>query len=503
MEEVVLGIDLGSTGVRCLIADLKGRPVSICSRAWFSSTPEDLAPLGREFKAEQLWQTICEVVKEALRKIGGVKKLVGVSATAQREGVVFLDKGGKELYSGPNLDLRALSEGAQLDEQLGGRIHSLTGHLPSFLFVPAKLKWFKKHRPEIYSRIATLLSLDGWIIYRLTGELAGEFSSFGELGLLDIHSNKRSPELEELLQIPDVFPRLGRAGERVGEISRKAADETGLPEGVPVSLGSSDTQCGLLGLGLRQTGEVGIITGWSCAIQMLLDRPVFDRRLWTGSYPLGKWTLESNAGDLGGTWHWLGEVFGEDETRMDELAERALGCSGALAWLSPRAMDMTRLGMRWGGFLFPLPPSIAGVDRAGLIRAALEGICFAIKANLLQLEEVSGERTCRIGLGGGLARSRALAQILPQVLGRPVLQARLKEISALGAVICAAAEQFKGLEEAQEAMKVKLELLEPDPGSSLEYEEKFERWNRLMHAIESMEAENELGEGKGRSCQDS
>ena len=488
MEEVVLGIDLGSTSVRCLITDLKGRPVSLCSRAWFSYTPEELAPLGREFAAEQLWQTICETIQEALQKIGG-GKLVGVSATAQREGVVFLDRRGRELYAGPNLDLRALSEGAQLDQEFGGQIHSLTGHLPSFLFAPAKLKWFKKHRPEIYSQIATVLSLDGWIIYRLTGELVGEFCAFGELGLLDIHAHQRSPELEELLQIPDAFPRLGRAGERAGGINRKAASETGLPEGVPVSLGSSDTQCGLLGLGLRQVGEVGIITGWSCAIQMLLDRPVFDRRLWTGGYPLsGTWVLESNAGDLGSAWHWLGEILGEDEARMDRLAEKALRCSGTLAWLSPQAMDMTQLGMRWGGFLFPLPPQLAGVDRASLIRAALEGLCFAIKANLLQLEEVSGERARRIGLGGGLAQSRTFSQILPQVLGQPVLQARLKEISALGAVICAAAgaDRFPSLEEAQEAMKAELQLLEPDPRASLEYAEEFDRWTRLAHMLEAL-----------------
>ncbi len=486
MEEVVLGIDLGSTKIRCLATDLEGQPVSLRSRAWSSYVPEELAPLGREFAPEQLWQVICELLRETLQETEG-RMLAGISATAQREGVVFLDRQGRELYAGPNLDLRALSEGAQLDEELGGRIHSLTGHLPSFLFAPAKLKWFKKHRPEIYSQIATVLSLDGWIIYRLTGELVGEPCAFGELGLLDIRTQQCSPELEELLQIPDLFPQLGRSGERVGKITPKAAGETGLPEGVPVSLGSSDTQCGLLGLGIRRPGEVGIVTGWSCAIQMLLDRPVLDQRLWTGGYPLGAWVLESNAGPLGGVWHWLGELLGENKARMDELAERAKD-SGTLAWLSPQAMDMRHLGMRWGGFLFPLPPQLAGVDRATLLRAALEGLCFSIKANLLQLEKVSGAGMSWIGIGGGLSRSRTMAKILPQVLGQPVFQAQPEEISALGAAICAAAgaDRFFSLEEAQAAMKTSLQLLEPSPGASLEYADQFERWTRLAQVLEEL-----------------
>ncbi len=487
MNEWALGIDLGSTGVRCLVVDLKGRPVSLCSGAWSSYTPKELLPLGKELDPQKLWKVICEVSQGALRA-AGKGKLIGLSVTAQREGAVFLNREGRELYAGPNLDLRALAEGASIDQELGEKIHSLTGHLPSFLFVPAKLRWFENHRRQVYNEIATVLSLDEWVIYRLTGERVGEACSLGELGLIQVGTRQRSLELEGALRIPQVYPGLAQAGEMIGKISQQVAAQTGLPEGAPVALGAPDTQCGLLGLGLREAEEAGIIAGWSCPCCLLMEKPIFDQRLWTGCYPFPqRWILESNAGDLGGTWHWLAGVLGGEEKEMGRLVEEApQDSSVALAFLSPLVMDMTKLGMRWGGFLFPLPPEVTEVDRASLLRAALESFCFTIKANLLQLEEASGVKPARIGLAGGLAQNQVFARTLPQVLGQPVFLSQLKETSALGAAICGAAGsgRFASLEEAQEAMKPKLELLEPEPSASLEYASAFEKWSRLAEVFE-------------------
>src|SRR5690606_6346688 len=92
----------------------------------------------------------------------GPQAVRAVSVTAQRGGTAFLDGRGATLYAGPNTDLRAVFEGAELDERLGGAVYARTGHLPCMFFTPAKLRWWSKHRPGQARRIAQVLTLGAW-----------------------------------------------------------------------------------------------------------------------------------------------------------------------------------------------------------------------------------------------------------------------------------------------------------------------------------------------------
>jgi len=488
----ILVIDAGTSGVRCLITDLKGQVISICHQKWSYQSPDDIAPLGKEFATDEFWKMICECVRQTLKK-GNLsdKDIVGISATSQREGAVFLDKKGREIYAGPNIDLRALTEGISLDNEHGKEIYAITGHLPSFLFVPAKLKWFKANRPEIYNRIATVLSINDWIIYRLCGERVSEACGASEIGLIDIRERRWSNRLQKLLEFPrDIYPELIPTGSKVGKVTSRAGYEMGILTGTTVAQGAPDAQCGLLGMGIKEKGQVGIVAGWSAPVQMVTDEPVFDSaaRTWTSCHPLaGRWILESNAGEAGSAINWLRETM----FKQDELSEEAAyslmeklalsvpaGAEGALAFLGPSAMDVSHLGLKFGGFLFPIPMSATNIQQAHLVRAALENLCFAIKANCHQLEEISGLKIKEVRLGGGLAKSQSLIQILPAVLDMPVLVSEITEVSAIGAAMCAAVGSgvYASFEEATGAMKPEMKAIEPEQLATLEYAEHYQRW---------------------------
>jgi len=491
-SKYVLAIDAGTSGVRCLITDLKGRPVSLCHQKWSYHSPETIGPLAKEFDPNTFWEIICQTIRGAMKKAGiSARALVGVSATSQREGAVFLDKAGKEIYAGPNIDLRALTEGISLDSEYGSEIYSITGHLPSFMFVTAKLKWFATHQPQTYQNIATVLTLSDWITYRLCGERTSEVCSASELGLVDNRKRQWSERLCRLLGLPEgIYPELVPAGSRVGKITPQAAAETGLSEGTPVVQGAPDTHCGLLSLGIKEQGQVGIILGWSAPVQMVTERVILDSegRTWTGCHLFPqRWLLESNAGEAGNAYRWLKEIiFGQEESAPDrgyELMDRLAsavppGAEEVLAFTGPAAMDMRQLTMRLGGFLFPIPTSVTNIQRDHLIRATLENICYAIKANSLQLETISELKIKDIALGGGLIRSQCLIQILPAVLNMPVLLSPIAEISALGAAICAAAGSglYSSLEEAMTAMKPEMKVIEPERLAALEYAEYYQKW---------------------------
>jgi sugar (pentulose or hexulose) kinase len=192
-------------------------------------------------------------------------------------------------------------------------------------------------------------------------------------------------------------------------------------------------------------------------------------------------------------------MFGQDALSeeaaydlMDQLAfPVSPGADGALAFLGPAAMDMSHLGMRLGGFILPIPLSAANIQRPHLVRAALENFCFAIKANCLQLEAISGSKIGEVKLGGGLVKSRCLTQILPAVLNIPIFIPEITEISGLGAAMCAAAGSgaYASLEEAMRAMKLEMKVVEPERLAVVEYAEYYQRWLSTTKWLEKLNEE--------------
>ena len=486
----VLAIDAGSSGCRAIIFDIRGKLISSASQEWFYEIPPELAPMGKEFDARKLWGIICKLIRQSIKKAGiSSTEIVAVSSTSQRQAVVFLDEDGQELYAGPNTDLRALIEGFTIDGEFEEEVYRITGHKPSLLFTPAKLKWFQNNRPQIYERIATILSLSDWIVFKLCGERIAEISSVGDIGLLDISNVKLSSRLLEMLQLPrGIYPPLVGSGTRVGAVTESAAKQTGLAKGTRVVTGGGDTQCGLLGMGLKDEAEVGIVAGWSGTLQMIVSRAVIDsrRRTWTGCHiQSGKWVLESNAQESGGAYRWLkGLLFdksGKDDkyALMDNLAQDAPpGSGGAFAFIGPTKMDMTRMKPSLGGFIFPVTPSVTGIEKKHLIRAALENLAFSFKANCVQLEDIAELKLRKIAIGGGLSKSNSLVQILSNVLNMPVTCFDVTEVTACGAAMCAAtgAGIYPDLIEAMKAMQPESRVVEPDSQAAQEYLPIYEKW---------------------------
>lgn len=496
----LLAIDAGTSGCRAVIADFKGGILSVATEEWTYDTPPGIAPLGREFHPAAFWGTICANVRQAMRAAGiAAGGLAGISATSQREGAVFLDRSGRELYGGPNIDLRAINEGLAIEGESGTEVYRITGHKPAFLFVPARLKWFQANRPDIFERISTVLSISDWIIYRLCGERVSEPCAAGELGLANIAGRDWSAELRALIGLPEgIYPPLVAPGSRVGGVSSAASRQTGLEKGLSVAQGAPDAQCGILGLGVKNEGQAGFLAGWSAPLQMSLDKFILDTqaRTWSGCHPLpGRWVLESSLGEAGNAYRWLKDTFYAESKgsgaydEMDRLAGAAPpGAGGALGFIGPQALDMSHVGIRYGGFLFPLPTSVTGIGRGHLVRACLENIAFALKTSLTRLETISGRRINDLRAGGGMVRSRTLCSLMPSVLGMPVRISQVPEVSALGAAMCAAAGAgvYSSLEEAAGAMAAPLEIFRPEPVDAAEYEDYFRLWQCAASSLENL-----------------
>ena len=489
----IIALDAGTSGARCLAFDMEGNRLVGSAREWDYYTPQDAPSLAREFDPKAFWFIICQLIIETLSS-GGIlpKQIAAVAVTSQRQGLVFLDKDGQELYAGPNLDLRAVFEGAAIDEEMGKRIKGITGHLPSFFFALAKLRWFQLHRPKTYARIASVLTMADWIVWKLTGVLASETTLAGEAGLLDVRRRRWCKGLLENMGLDaNVLVPLAEAGNIAGRLDKRATHECGLIEGTPVVLAGADTQCSLLGLGVVKEGQIGVVAGWSAPLQMVTSRPIVSGggKTWTGCHLLGdRWVLECSPGDAGNAYAWLkGIVMDHQEDAflaMDSLAQEVSpGSDGAMAFLGPSVMDMSNLGLRAGGIIFPVPLTFDPVTRGHLVRASLEACAYAIRANYQQLEDISGFKAEDIRVGGGMTRSRTFVRILADVLGRKILVSPEPQVSAVGAALCAAKAlgHYESLGET--ASSRPLTPVEPDPLHVADYQEHYQRWTEVSKGL--------------------
>ena len=495
MSNYILALDVGTSFLHCLLADSLGRPIATASAPMRYFTPDGCPPLAKEFDPESVLDTMGQLTVEVL-KGNGIRKsdISAISVTSQRQGVVFLDDKGKEVYSGPNVDLRAIFEGAALDEELGGEIYATTGHFPSMLLAPARLRWFRECRPSIYDKTCTILTVAGWLAYRLTGNPLSEPSLDAEAGLLDIRTRQRSPGLMDRQGVPaSLLPPLSAPGTSESALSRQMADLWGLRQGIPVVIAGPDTQCGLVGMGLMKEGQAGVVIGWSGALQMLTSRPRYDegRRTWLGCYPQdGLWVAESNLGDAGNAYRWLKDILlGTDGTfqEAERLASQApAAAEGVAAFLGPGPVSSFKAGLRLGGLFFPTPLSFQETSREQLLRSALESIAYSVKANLGTLVEVTGLKPEALYLGGGMASSRTLATTLSSVLVLPVRRSTLPSVSARGAALAAAVSTNPSvtLEQAAEAATVDCEEVKPGRASEIaQYEGSYHQWLDLYERL--------------------
>ncbi|HXF50593.1 MAG TPA: FGGY-family carbohydrate kinase [Dehalococcoidia bacterium] len=492
-EPHVVGIDAGSTGVRCLVVSVSGHPAASARRAW-NTAPLPGAPFGSTFDPERYWSLTLESLTEAVA-VAGVRphQILGVAVTSQRLAIVALDRRGRPVMASPNVDARAVAEGFALEGRAGAKLYETTGHYPALVLAPAKLQWLRDREPRAFAKLAHVVPLAGYLAFRLTGDVSAERGHLADCGLLHIRSGAVPDDLlREAGLDPTVVPSPVEPGAAVGGLRRTVARACGLRPGTPVFAAAPDTQAALLGCGALDPGDAAVVAGWSAPAQVVTGEPRFDaeRRTWTTVHPLpGRWIVESNATDAGRVWAWAVRLLvgGTDRAMRRAFAEASKAPPGAgdlTALLGPTVMGQNAMSRRLGGLVMPTPITLAEPTRGAVLRAVLEGVLFAIRGNVEQAATVAGVRCERLTLAGGLSRAPVFAQTLADILDRPVDVALTADAAALGAAICAAVGggAFPSFAAARPMMAAR-HAVTPRPAASAAYADHYRRWLDLDSAL--------------------
>jgi autoinducer 2 (AI-2) kinase len=490
-----MGLDLGGKKGRCLLLDVEsGEAVSAC-RPW---QPRMTAGFAYDLDTEEVWRLFGEAAREAMARVGALSRdVLAVSTTGMRHGSVMVDAKGEVLLATPTRDARGAMHGLQLAAERGREFHERTGHFPAPLFTASRLLWMADATPELLGRAHMVLGLSDWLAYRLSEKMVAEPSVASESGLFEMSARRWADDLICSLGLPrHLFPEVAPSGTVLGPLRKDAALHLGLQSGIPVVTGGGDTQCGLLGTGVVNPGQLAIIAGSTMPVQRVLASGLIDSeaRLWTSHHVvLARWTIESNGGSSGDMIDWLAGViysgFSDPAAALfAEASQSVLGAEGIVSTLGAEVFNASRLRLPLGHLT--LSPMMVPDDpsrRRHVSRAVVEGLAFAARSNIELLQRVGENGSFdAIRLAGGMSKSAFFAQLLADVLGLPVEAAQMPECSALGAAICAGvgAGLYSNVVDGASRFACALRRVAPDPARRSAYESYYHRWLELRAARE-------------------
>lgn len=497
MKPLLAAIDAGTGGVRCVIHDAEGSAIGRDYRELLTVyTPDGRAEQGPVRLIRGAW----DAVRGAIVR-GGIdaSQIVGVSVTGTQTTFVPVDRSGSFLT---NLilwqDSRGLERFAWIRERLSAsgmseeELYRRTLKPMDALLAGAKLLWLRAHEPAIYDRIHKLANPQAVLLRALgADEITIDPTDGGWMLAHDGTTLEPDGQLIELFGLnPGHFPTPRAVGAPVGRVTPGAAERTGLRAGTPLFQGAVDQCCAALGAGNWGTPDIATLCLGTAGVVMACgDRPVPDPlgRCYVIHYPTGGYASEYAVPVAASAFRWVRDVLYSPESRrgsdiysrMDAEASAIPVGSNGIAFLPfmagsvyPKADGNIRGG--WVG-------ASLGTNRAALVRAALEGICFEMR----QVLEASGNRFEAIRLLGGAARSELWNQMQADAYGCPVETVEAEEASALGAAMIAAAGAglYPTLKDAARSMTRVKRRYEPDPGRAARYRACYDAWRACVDAL--------------------
>jgi xylulokinase len=476
MTPALVGLDVGTTGVKALAISSSGDVLARAEEEYPLSTPR---PGWAEQDPDDWWRA-AEAVLGALQ----VDETAGIGLSGQMHGLVCLGEDGRPLR--PAIlwnDQRTAAECAEIEERVGlERLISLTGNRALTGFTAPKLLWLRNNEPEVFERVAHVLLPKDYVRLRLTGERAIDVADASGTLLFDVAGRRWSEEVLAALDLPlGWLPRALESPEVSGETSG----------GVPVAAGAGDQAAGALGVGVTAPGPLSVVLGTSGVVFAALPAFAADEgarvHVFCHAVP-GAWHAMGVMLSAAGSLRWFRDVFapGESWDGLTTAAER---------W-EPGAEGLVFLPYLSGERTPHADPDARGAfaglsmrhDRGALARAVLEGVAYGLRDSLELLRDL-GVRPEVGRVSGGGARSDVWLSIVASVLDLPLERTAVEEGAAYGAALLAgvAGGIFPDVHEAASACVRVRDRVEPQPAWREAYEAGYERFRSLYPAVRPLE----------------
>jgi sugar (pentulose or hexulose) kinase len=483
--DVLIAVDVGTSGARAVAFDLAGEMLLEARRPYPTRSPRP----GWAEQSPADWRSASlSAIGEVARRLGPRRRVQAIALTGQCPSVVLVDRRGRP--TGPGLtyrDNRAVAEAGEIIARFGeAAIHRRTGHRPAAFHIAPKLLWLRRHDPTAWSAAALALQPRDLVVLALTGEAVTDGTHAAATLLYDLRGRRWDDELLAALGLsPSLVPRLARPTEVVGTLRTAIAARLGLPRSTPVVLGGADSQACALGAGVVGPGPVSEMAGSSTCLNAAVGEPLDVLDVTHYPHVVGEgFTTETGINTTGAAIGWVADrFFGGRRSRASAADYETLDREAAA--VAPGADGLLFVPVLGGGER--TDPSLRGAltglslehGRAHIARAAMEGVAYAIRAQLDLLRD-AGTPVEELRVSGGDARLATWNQVKADVTGLPV-RTLPGDAAAAGVAMLAGlgSGAYRRLEEALARVPAGTVHV-PDPRSRVRYDVGFGAYRTLV-----------------------
>ncbi|CAA9558064.1 MAG: Xylulose kinase [uncultured Thermomicrobiales bacterium] len=427
--ELLLGIDVGTYSSKGVLCTASGEVLQTEVVEHGLSLPR---PGWAEQDADAVWWS--DVVRICRAMTGGRysgEDIGAVAVSAIGPCLLPVDEEGRPLRPGIlyGIDTRASREIAWLNEHFGEQaMFDLGGMALTSQAIGPKILWLRNNEPDLHARTRKVLTASSYLIFRLTGEYVIDRHTGAHFNpLVDIHTLEWDTRFAEPIIEPGKLPDLHWSTEIAGTVTARAAEETGLKAGTPVTAGTVDAAAEALSVGVVEPGDLMIMYGTTMFFILVTDRPIPDPRVWaTGFVQPGTYDIAGGMATTGALTRWFRDEFGAAEVGAEAAGgPNAYAALAGIAEKIPAGSDGLICLPYFAGERTPInDPDARGVfagltlshTRGHLYRALLEGTAFGVRHNLETLREIGATPKRIVAVGGG-AGNRLWLQIVSDVTG--------------------------------------------------------------------------------------
>ena len=443
--ECLLGVDLGTGGCKLTLVDTQGSIIGSSFTEYKTYYPHHG---WSEQNPEDWYQTFLVTMAKLLRETGlKGSNIIALAVDASTHNAVLMGKKGEILR--PCImwtDQRSVDQVRDLEKRRGGEILRITYNKVNPTWTLPQLLWLRENEPDVMDRVERIFFTKDYLRYRLTGTWETDHIDAQGSMLFDGGTRQWSAELIEELKLPlSVFPPIVSPTALSGKITAEAARESGLLEGTPVVVGTSDTAAEDYGAGAIYPGQGIVKMATAGNVCIMSDEPHPTPKGFNYPHVVdGMWYIMGATNSCASANRWTRDTLGQWEVEaaalrgksafqlMDEEAAKApVGADGLF-------FHPYLLGERSPYFDPYLRASFVGAtmshQKAHFYRAVLEGIAYSLLDSMQVISELGlSFKDLRI-IGGG-AKSPLWRRIVADVMGMPVMVPKAGDASFGSALI--------------------------------------------------------------------
>ncbi len=495
-----LGIDNGGTTTKASIFTQDGKEMGMALAA---TKMLAVKPNFAERDMDEMWETNCNVILEAIEKSGvDPKEISGISCCGHGKGLYLWGHDNRPVRNGIiSADNRAYRY-PQAWEKNGVAEKVFEKSLQKILACQpvSLLAWLKDNEPDAIKKTKWVFECKDYVRFRLTGEPMGEITDYSGANLVNLNSHQYDLELLEMFglgEIIDKLPPLCKSTDICGYVTKEAAEKTGLLEGTPVAGGMFDIDACAIAVDAAHEDRVCMIAGTWSINQYIRRDPVKDGTVSLNSLFCipGYYLIEESSATSAGNNEWFintmlpelkEKLADSDMSIYDEIDEcvESISVEEVCPIFTPFLMASNTHPKA--------KASLVGMNnyhtRAHLMRSIYEGIAFSHKYHFEKLLKTIPSNITSIQLAGGVAKSRVWSQMFADVMGYPVSVIDINEAGALGCAMSAAVAVgiYKDYFEAAEYMVHPLETLEPDKYAHSAYNNKYMLYQEVINDLDTL-----------------